>query len=90
MNNPSLFDAVKLEACIQCLFGLASPATYRESFLSTEQLASIPLKPLRRPDEESMFDYRHRLDIWRADIDRKVKVEMAAYLSERLKELILP
>ena len=90
MKNPPLFSAdAKLEACIQCMFGISSAAAYRESFLSKEELASLPMKPLRNPDEESVFDFRHRQDRWREDIDRRVKIAMASYMTERLKGLIL-
>ena len=74
----------KIEAAVYVMMGVAHPFQFAASMLREEEWKEFP-KPVRNPDEESIYAFQDRTRKWKEDVGMKVRKRLAYQLSEKLK-----
>lgn len=76
----------KTEAAVYVMMGITDPFQFSSTLLREEEWAEFP-KPVRNPDEESVFDFQKRWRAWREAVGMKVRKRLAYHLAEQLKKI---
>ena len=84
VDSPDEIDLTNL--AVQVVMGLVDPFHYHSRVLTEEELASLK-KPVRDPNNESVFDFQKRFRSWKNEVGTLVKHHLAKHLSEKLKKL---
>ena len=76
----------KTEAAVYVMMGINHPFQFAGSMIREEEWKQFP-KPIRNPEEESIFAFNERTQKWREEVGEKVRKRLAYHLSEKLKKL---
>lgn len=79
-----VFD--KTEAAVYVMMGVNHPFQFASMLLREEEWKEFP-KPVRNPDEDSVFAFQERQRKWKDDVGMKVRKRLAYHLSKKLKKI---
>lgn len=84
MKQIAAFD--KTEAAVYVMMGVCHPFQFSATMMREEEWKEFP-KPVRNPNEESVFAFQKRQSEWREAVGMKIRKRLAYHLSEQLKKI---
>lgn len=76
----------KTEVAVYVMMGVCDPFQFSATMLREEEWEEFP-RPVRNPNEESVFAFQKRQQEWRDAVGMKIRKRLAYHLSEKLNKL---